>query len=70
MKSALNSYKYDLAVIAPTRNESDNIKPFLERLTKAFSGIRHKVVFIDDSSDNTPEVIKKFSKERQEIFCI
>jgi len=50
-------------VIAPTRNESDNIKPFLERLTKAFSGIRHKVVFIDDSSDNTPEVIKKFSKE-------
>ena len=62
------NYKYELAVIAPTRNESENIKPFLERLTKTLSGIRYQVVFVDDSSDNTPHIIKKFCQDN--IFLI
>ncbi len=41
----------------PTRNERDNIGPLLDRLAPALAGRRAEVVFVDDSSDGTPEVI-------------
>lgn len=49
----------DLAVIAPTKNEAGNIEPFLKRLRAALSGLNYKIIFVDDSKDETPKVIEK-----------
>jgi dolichol-phosphate mannosyltransferase len=46
-----------LTVIVPTRNEAGNIRALLERLQSALIGQAVEVIFVDDSSDNTPDVI-------------
>src|SRR5215213_599624 len=50
---------YDISLVIPTRNESGNIEPLLMRVHQAVKGIATEVVFVDDSTDNTPEVIAK-----------
>ncbi len=52
------STTYELSVVIPTRNEHDNIWPLLESLYYALRGLRVEVIFVDDSDDDTPEVIK------------
>jgi len=46
-----------LTVIVPTRNEAQNILPLLKRLAAALTGVPFEVLFMDDSTDNTPEAI-------------
>src|SRR5215211_8615624 len=50
---------YDISLVIPTRNEAGNIEPLLMRVHQAVKGIATEVVFVDDSTDNTPEVIAK-----------
>jgi dolichol-phosphate mannosyltransferase len=59
--SSAASVKTPLAVsvILPTRNESGNIQPLLKRLEAALAGIAAEIIFVDDSSDDTPQVIKR-----------
>ena len=46
-----------LSVIVPTRNEAGNIRPLLDGLEEALpSG--SEVVFVDDSDDNTREIVE------------
>ncbi len=52
---------YDLTVVVPTRNECDNIVPLLHELGEALDGIRVEIIFVDDSDDNTPLIIKEAS---------
>jgi dolichol-phosphate mannosyltransferase len=42
----------------PTRNERDNVAPLLQRLEKIRPELRLEVLFVDDSSDDTPDVIE------------
>src|ERR1041385_9217193 len=49
---------YDLSMVIPTRNEAGNIEPLLMRIHQAVKGIAVEVIFVDDSSDETPEVIR------------
>lgn len=49
---------YSLSVVIPTRNEADNIVPLLERLEQATRGLETEVIFVDDSTDHTREVVK------------
>jgi cellulose synthase (UDP-forming) len=49
---------YDLTVVIPTRNERDNIAPLLQALQKALAGVNTEVVFVDDSDDDTPDIIR------------
>ena len=52
----------ELAVIIPTLNEIDNIRPLVERLDGVLAGIDWEVVFVDDdSTDGTPELIRQLS---------
>ena len=53
---------YDISMVIPTRNEAGNIKPLLMRIHQAVKGIATEVVFVDDSTDNTPEVIGKLQE--------
>lgn len=48
-----------LTVIVPTRNEAGNIHMLLERLQSALIGQAVEVIFVDDSSDDTPRVISE-----------
>src|SRR5437879_5163362 len=48
-----------LSIILPTKNEAENITPLLDRLTQALNGICAEILFVDDSSDNTPQVIQE-----------
>jgi dolichol-phosphate mannosyltransferase len=50
---------FDVTVVVPTRNERDNVAPLLRRLEKIRPDLRLEVLFIDDSSDDTPRVIEE-----------
>ncbi len=51
-----------LTVIVPTRNESGNIQPLLTRLQGATRGIPAQVIFVDDSTDDTADVIRQMGQ--------
>ena len=53
---------YDLSMVIPTRNEAGNIEPLLMRIHQAVKGIAVEVVFVDDSTDETPDVIRKLQE--------
>jgi dolichol-phosphate mannosyltransferase len=46
-----------LSIIVPTKNESGNVNALLQRIDQVMRGNLTEVVFVDDSSDDTPEVI-------------
>jgi dolichol-phosphate mannosyltransferase len=47
----------DLTVIIPTRNEAGNVEPLLERIGPVISNLSAEVIFVDDSTDDTPDVV-------------
>lgn len=49
-------------VVVPTFNERDNIATLLERLTAALPAGETEIVFVDDSTDDTPEVIAEAAR--------
>src|SRR3990172_9386618 len=51
-----------ISLAIPTRNEASNIEPLLKRIQKATAGIAVEVIFVDDSSDETPDVISKAAR--------
>ena len=52
-----------LSVVIPTFNESKNIRNLVTQIDKALKGIEYEIVFIDDSKDNTPDVIREVAKD-------
>src|SRR5919197_3108405 len=53
---------YELSLVIPTRNEAGNIEPLLMRIHQALKGIAAEVIFVDDSADETPDVIHKLQE--------
>lgn len=51
-----------ISIVVPTYNEKDNIAPLLDRIHGALGKIEHQVIFVDDSNDETPEVISEIAK--------
>ena len=56
-----------LSVVVPTYNEKGNVENLVNRIDGALGGIDHEIVFIDDSTDETPEVLKKLSEEKPHV---
>jgi glycosyltransferase involved in cell wall biosynthesis len=50
-----------LSIILPTRNEAGNIHLLLTRIEGATKGIPTEVIFVDDSTDETPRVIQEIA---------
>lgn len=48
-----------LTIIVPTRHESANIDCLVTRLQAAVSGLDAELLFVDDSDDATPDVIRE-----------
>ena len=47
-----------VSVIIPTRNEAGNVEKLLTSLKNAFYGTFIEVIFVDDSTDDTPQVVE------------
>lgn len=45
-------------MLVPTRNESGNVAPLVTALQPALNGLRAEVLFVDDSSDDTPATVE------------
>ncbi|MBR3517406.1 MAG: polyprenol monophosphomannose synthase [Lachnospiraceae bacterium] len=56
-----------ISIVVPTYNEKDNIRPLLERIDGALPGIDYEVIFVDDSKDETPQVIEEIAKENSHV---
>ena len=54
-----------LSVVVPTRNEAPNVEPLTSRLEAALRAIPGgwELVFVDDSDDSTPELIRRLADE-------
>lgn len=50
-------------IIVPTRNEEGSVRPLLSSLADSLNGIPAEVLFVDDSGDSTPEVIRQSARE-------
>lgn len=59
-----------LTLIVPTRNEAANVPRLVRELRKGLSGIDYRVVFVDDSTDETPEVIRGLAEEDGRVALI
>jgi dolichol-phosphate mannosyltransferase len=46
-------------VVIPTYNERDNVGPLLERLARILPAASTEILFVDDSTDDTPDVIRE-----------
>jgi dolichol-phosphate mannosyltransferase len=52
-----------LTVIVPTLNERDNVIHLVDRLAVALAGVDFEILFVDDSSDDTPQIILGLQRE-------
>src|ERR687893_62624 len=68
--SAPNSNRVLLTLVIPTRNEADNAPVLVRELRESLSGVDYRVVFVDDSTDETPAVIRKLGEEDESISLI
>jgi dolichol-phosphate mannosyltransferase len=50
-----------LSVIVPTKNEAANVVPLLDHIHRATRGLVVEVIFVDDSSDGTAEVVREMA---------
>lgn len=61
----------DLAVIVPTFNERDNVRPMLERLCSTLDGLAWELVFVDDDSpDGTAEAVRDIARADPRVRCL
>lgn len=56
-------YEPSLSIVVPTRNEAGNVYPLLTLIHKAVTELPVEVIFVDDSTDDTPEVIRRVGQE-------
>src|SRR5919205_1981993 len=67
---AWGSEKALLTLVIPTRNEADNVPVLMRELKEVLSGVNYRMVFVDDSTDETPEVVRTLSQEDGRIVLI
>jgi len=56
-----------LSIVVPSYNERDNVGNLVDQLDAALKGIPYEIIFVDDSTDDTPDVIKKISEENRNV---
>ncbi len=56
-----------LSVIVPTFNEAGNIEPLIGAIDDALTGIEYEIVFADDSTDATTDIIRRASATNPRI---
>src|ERR671917_1021063 len=59
-----------LTLVVPTRNEAENVPKLVHELRESLSDLDYRVVFVDDSTDETPEVIQGLSGHDDRIRLV
>ncbi|MFC4770017.1 glycosyltransferase [Effusibacillus consociatus] len=59
-----------ISIIIPTYNEKANIPLLVNRIRGALNGETYEVIFVDDSTDDTPRVLEKIHKQYPEFRFI
>src|SRR4028119_563800 len=59
-----------LTVVVPTRNEADNVAGLVRGLREGLAGVEFRVVFVDDSTDGTPGVIRGLAEEDGRVTLV
>ncbi|MDQ3568144.1 MAG: polyprenol monophosphomannose synthase, partial [Actinomycetota bacterium] len=59
-----------LTLVIPTRNEAANIPRLARGLRESLAGVDYRVVFVDDSTDETPVIARKLAEEDGRISVI
>ena len=52
----------DLSVIVPTFNEAPNVAELVRRIDAATQGLDREILFVDDSTDETPAVVEEVAR--------
>ena len=55
--------EYDVTVVVPTYNEAGNVVELVRRISNALAGVRAEVLFVDDSTDGTADVVAEVARE-------
>jgi dolichol-phosphate mannosyltransferase len=56
-----------LSVIIPVYNEGINIEELVKRIEKTLINIEYEIIFVDDSTDTTTEIIKCISTKDEKV---
>jgi dolichol-phosphate mannosyltransferase len=59
-----------LTLVIPTRNEAENVPRLVGELKESLSGVDYRIVFVDDSTDETPQIVRFLSEEDRRIVLI
>lgn len=60
-----------LSIVIPTYNEKENVQPLAQGIEKAVGQkTDYEILFVDDSTDNTPEVLEELSKSNVHVRYI
>ena len=55
----------DLSIIVPTFNEAPNIAELVRRIQAATDGLDREILFVDDSTDDTPAAVERVAAATQ-----
>src|SRR5918999_4379483 len=59
-----------LTLVVPTRNEAENVPMLVHELRESLSDLDYRIVFVDDSTDETPEVIRGLAEQDGRILLV
>jgi dolichol-phosphate mannosyltransferase len=60
-----------LAIIIPTFNESANVRPLLDKLSRALIGLNWEAVFVDDNSpDGTADLVRQIGLTNRNVRVV
>lgn len=54
-------------MIVPTFNESENVGNLTNQIDYALRGITYEIIFVDDSTDDTPDAIRRVMEENPNV---
>jgi dolichol-phosphate mannosyltransferase len=65
-----NPEKVLLTLVVPTRNEAENVPKLVHELRESLSDLDYRVVFVDDSTDETPDLIQVLAEQDGRVHLV
>jgi dolichol-phosphate mannosyltransferase len=58
------------SLVIPTRNEANNVQPLVDRVTAALGATPFEICFVDDSDDNTGDLLLELAHSNANVRCL
>ena len=59
-----------LTLVIPTRNEAATVGRLVRELEESLAGVAYRIIFVDDSTDETPKLIRALGEEDDRVVLI